>query len=75
MLGFDHKYSLYFRGVKEAKVAFVEVKIFQKADNSAYEKLTQAICNIFEEELGIPADKIYITYEEISNWGYNGGNF
>lgn len=75
MLGFEDKYSLYFKGVKETNVAFVEVKIFQKADSTAYDKLTQAICNIFEEELGIPGDKIYITYEEISNWGYNGVNF
>jgi phenylpyruvate tautomerase PptA (4-oxalocrotonate tautomerase family) len=75
MLGFEDKYSLYFKGIKEAKVAYVEVKIFQKADSSAYDKLTQAICNIYEEELGIPGDKIYITYEEISNWGYNGMNF
>lgn len=75
MVGFEDKYSLYFKGIKEDKVAFVEVKIFRTADNSAYEKLTQAICKIYEEELGIPGDKIYITYEEISTWGYHGTNF
>lgn len=75
MVGFEDNYSLYFKGVKEAKVAFVEVKLFQKADSLAYEKLTQAICSIYKEELGIPGDKIYISYEEISNWGYNGVNF
>lgn len=75
MVGFDDDYSLYFKGRKTDKLALVEVKIFQKADRSAYEKLTQAICNIYFEELDIPGDSIYITYEEVMNWGYNGFNF
>jgi len=33
------------------------------------------ICEIFEKELGIPGDKIYITYSGYKNWGWNGGNF
>jgi hypothetical protein len=75
MVGFEDDYSLYFKGQQYEKIAFVEVKIFGSAESSALEKLTQAICTIYEEELSIPKDKIYITYQEISSWGYNGFNF
>ena len=26
------------------------------------------------KRLGIPADHIYVTYQEIADWGWNGGN-
>ena len=75
MVGFEDYYSLYFRGGKEEKVAFGEVKIFGQASESAYEALTKAICEIYQEELGISPDKTYVQYEEVSHWGWNGKNF
>ena len=75
MVGFEEEYSLYLGGEKLEKGAFIEVKIFGKASKDAYDKLTAAICNIYEEELGIPQNKIYIKYEEVENWGWNGSNF
>lgn len=75
MVGFEENCSLYFRGIKEEKIAFVEVKIFGSTSKSAYDALTSAICQIFEEELGMDGDKIYVKYEEVSNWGWNGSNF
>jgi len=75
MIGFEDEYSLYFGGEKLEKGAFIEVKIFGKASKDAYAKLTAAICNIYEEELEIPQNKIYVKYEEVDNWGWNGNNF
>ncbi|MBE5960843.1 MAG: hypothetical protein E7256_05585 [Lachnospiraceae bacterium] len=75
MVGFEDEYSLYFKGQASEKIAFVEVKIFGKADDAAYDKLTAAICNIYKEVLMIPGDKIYVKYEEVSQWGWNGMNF
>lgn len=75
MVGFEDEYKLYFKGEKSEKIAFVEVKIFGHANAEAFEKLTKEICNIYEEVLGIPQDKIYIKYEEVSEWGWNGSNF
>lgn len=75
MLGFEDEYSLYFAGEKLEKGAFIEVKIFGKANKESYDKLTAEICNIYEEELGIPQHRIYVKYEEVSNWGWNGRNF
>jgi phenylpyruvate tautomerase PptA (4-oxalocrotonate tautomerase family) len=75
MVGFEDEYSLYFAGEKVEKGAFVEVKVFGKASKEAYGKLTEAICSIYEEELEIPQNKIYVKYEEVSDWGWNGRNF
>ncbi|MBL4934114.1 MULTISPECIES: phenylpyruvate tautomerase MIF-related protein [Clostridium] len=75
MLGFEDNYKLYFKGENLEKGAFIEVKIFGKASKEAYNKLTTAICDIFYEELAIPVDKIYVKYEEVDNWGWNGSNF
>lgn len=75
MVGFEEEYSLYFKGEKSEKIAFVEVKIYGKADSLVYNKMTKAICDIYMEVLNIPSDKIYVAYQEISNWGWNGSNF
>lgn len=75
MVGFEDNYSLYFGGEKLEKGAFIEVKIFGKSSKDAYDALTAEICNIYEKELNIPQDKIYVKYEEVANWGWNGKNF
>lgn len=75
MVGFDDNYCLYFKGQKSEKIAMIEVALFGKAGAAAYEKFTALVCDIFGEVLGIPADKIYVKYEEVSNWGWNGSNF
>jgi phenylpyruvate tautomerase PptA (4-oxalocrotonate tautomerase family) len=53
----------------------VEVKVFGKENPSAFEALTAEICKIFGEVLNIAPDHIYVKYEAVSNWGWNGGNF
>ncbi|SHI46046.1 Macrophage migration inhibitory factor (MIF) [Clostridium cavendishii DSM 21758] len=75
MLGFEDDFCLYFKGEKLAFGAFVEVKIFGKANPTAFENTTKNICALFEKELSIPQDNIYVKYEEVDNWGYNGFNF
>ena len=75
MIGFEDNYDLYFQGNNSADTAFVEVKIFGSASKSSYNELTKEICVIFNEELGIAQNRIYVKYEEVSNWGYNGFNF
>lgn len=75
MVGFEDEYSLYFKGIASEKIAFIEVKIFGSASKSAYDKLTSVICDIYNEVLSIPKDKIYVKYEEVSTWGWNGSNF
>lgn len=66
---------LYFKGDNSAPCAFVEVKILGTSTRAYFEKMTKEVCAILEEELGIPAGRTYVKYEEVEHWGYNGGNF
>lgn len=75
MVGFEDDYKLYFKGEACEKVVFVEVSIFGSASQTALNSLTVEICDIYNEELGVPKDKIYIKYSETPNWGWNGSNF
>lgn len=75
MLGFEDNCRMYFKGDNSKPMAFVEVKLFGSAPKSAYEKMTAEICTIFGDVLGISADCVYVKYEEVENWGWNGGNF
>ena len=75
MVGFEDEYKLYFGGKEIEKGAFIEVKICGRAAKEAFNKMTAAVCSIYEEELGIPQNKIYVKYEEVENWGWNESNF
>jgi phenylpyruvate tautomerase PptA (4-oxalocrotonate tautomerase family) len=75
MISFDDACPMYFKGSNENPLAFLEVKLFGKASEEAYRKLTKAITEIIHEELSILPDCIYVKYEEVSTWGWNGNNF
>ena len=75
MLGFEQNMPLYFAGKECDKGAFVQVMLFGGEDSNACDKMTAKICEILDKELGIPGDKVYITYSGFKNWGWNGSNF
>lgn len=75
MVGFEDNYNLYFRGERLEYGAFIEVKIFGKTSKESLNIMTKHLCELFEEELTIPGDSIYVKYEEVDNWGWNGSNF
>lgn len=75
MTGFEDNYHLYFKGSNDRPMAFVEVKVYGREDPDAFDALTGEICKIFKEVLSIDADHIYVKYEAVANWGWNGGNF
>ena len=74
MVGIEPEYKLWFKG-ENAPCAMVEVSIFGGTSEKIYENLTQKICKILNETLDIPQARSYVTYTEIDNWGWNGGNF
>lgn len=74
MVGFEDDYDLYFQGNKDGESAFVEVSLYGNAPASVFEDLTEKICGIFESELSIPKKRIYVKYQEVKNWGWNGSN-
>lgn len=44
---------------------------------SSTAQLSQALCGLLAESLGIPADRVYIVFADIPRhlWGWNGGTF
>ena len=75
MIGFEDNYDLYMGGKKLDRGAYVAVSLFGNASSEAYNKMTAEICRIYEEELEIPANAVYVTYHGVSDWGWNGQNF
>ena len=75
MLTFEDNCRMYFKGTNQPGIAFVNVKIFGKADAGDFEKLTEVLTKIINEELGISPSRTYIQYEESQYWGWNGNNF
>ena len=75
MLDFRDQCRMYFQGTQEEPIAFVEIKLFGAAGGVVYQEMTAEVTKIVSEELEIPAQRIYIQYEECSYWGWNGNNF
>lgn len=72
MLGFKDEVSMYFRGEKKEKIAFIDVKIFGKADKQHKEKVNEQICEMFLIQLGIPQENVFVVFSEVEDWGWNG---
>lgn len=75
MVGICDSYDLWMGGKKLDKGAYVEVSLLGDAGSDAYQKVTGAICEIFERVLGIPGSGVYVTYHPVKDWGWNGSNF
>ncbi|MBE6821384.1 MAG: hypothetical protein E7516_10095 [Ruminococcaceae bacterium] len=75
MLAFEDSTSMYFKGDGTQDYAFLQVSIFGSTSDAAYDRLTAALSEIVNEELGIDRANIYIKYEEADHWGWNGVNF
>ena len=74
MISIEDNVSMRFDG-KDDPCAIAVVSLFGSASAGDYEKLTKEMTDIIKNETGIASDRIYIKYEEVSTWGYNGANF
>ena len=74
MVGFEPECHLWFKGSSEP-AAMVQISVFGSSTKDAYSKLTGLICDGLSSELGVPKDRIFVSYAETSNWGWNGSNF
>ncbi len=75
MLSFDGDAHMAFHGDMESDMAFLTVALVGAASDEAYAALTKRLCEIMTDILGIPADMVYIKYQEIDHWGFDGINF
>ena len=74
MLGFEDEKKMFFKGSPEP-CAISEVSVFGDINPAAADKMSAAVTEILSEELGISPSRIYIKYDGIQNWGWNGANF
>ncbi|MBR5370829.1 MAG: hypothetical protein IK130_01305 [Oscillospiraceae bacterium] len=74
MVNVEGGQMLYFQG-SDAPAAIAQTALFGNASGSALNTLTQRITEILNTELGIPNDRVYVSYQLTEHWGWNGGNF
>ena len=75
MVGICDGYDLYFAGNKLENGAFVSVSAFGRVNPSDTDKMTASICEILSKRVAVKGQHVYVTYEGIENWGWNGSNF
>ena len=68
MIGFEDHYCLYFGGERLEKGAFVSVELSGVEDAATCAKMTEKIHTIFERNLGIPANAVFITFVGCHSW-------
>lgn len=74
MVGIEGGCTLFFKGSDEP-AAMVQVSIYGSASSNALNTLTAHITGILTDLLGIPSDRIYVSYAATRDWGWNGANF
>ena len=64
--------NLFFND--ETSSCFLEIKSIGSLSPS---EMTKPICSFVYEKIGVPIDKIYICFEDVSAkmWGWNGRTF
>lgn len=67
--------KMCFAGDSEAPCAMITVKTFGALTELQYDMLTKEFCSGVSKLLGVPADRIYVVYQPIENWGWHGANF
>lgn len=75
MLNFEDNRNMWFKGRNDMKIAIVEISLFGKATENAYDRMTGEITKIISDELGVSPDCVYVKYDEVKYWGWNSSNF
>lgn len=62
---------------KPGDAAFVDVRGIGGLSSEVNRQLSQRLCQLLHESLGVPQDRIYLNFTEIeaSNWGWQGNTF
>jgi phenylpyruvate tautomerase PptA (4-oxalocrotonate tautomerase family) len=57
--------------------AFVDVRSIGGLTGDVNRKLSQKVCQLLHDSLGIPTNRIYLNFTDVqaSHWGWNGNTF
>ena len=61
-----------YKGGAEISGAFVDVRLFHKADFEPKKKFTEETLAMLSKELGIAIENIYLSILEFNDWGSRG---
>ena len=62
---------------KGGEAAFVDIRSIGGLDHGVNRKLSQQVCKLLNDSLGIDPDRIYLNFTDVEagNWGWNGSTF
>jgi phenylpyruvate tautomerase PptA (4-oxalocrotonate tautomerase family) len=62
---------------KPGNAVFVDIRSIGGLSSSVNRKLSEQICKLLNDSLGIPPDRVYLNFSEVDagNWGWNGSTF
>jgi len=62
---------------KAGGAAFVDIRSIGGVTGDVNRKLSQQICKLLNDSLGIAPDRVYLNFTDVeaSNWGWNGSTF
>jgi phenylpyruvate tautomerase len=62
---------------KPGEAAFVDVRGIGGLGGDVNRRLSQKLCALLSQSLGVPPNRIYLNFTEVeaSNWGWNGETF
>jgi phenylpyruvate tautomerase len=62
---------------KAGDAAFVDIRSIGGLSNDVNRKLSQQVCKLLKDSLGISPDRVYLNFTdmEAGNWGWNGAPF
>ena len=67
--------ALSLAGKSDVPLAMIEVELLGSASPETYAAVTGNLTDLMHRVAGIPGEGVYIKYEELKYWGWNGGNF
>jgi phenylpyruvate tautomerase PptA (4-oxalocrotonate tautomerase family) len=62
---------------KPGDAAFVDVRSIGGLSDDVNRKLSQQVCKLLQDLLGISPDRVYLNFTDVDagNWGWNGSTF
>ena len=67
--------ALSLAGNADQPLAMIEVELLGAAKPDTYAAVTRNLTDLMERVAGIPGEGVYIKYENLEYWGWNGSNF
>ena len=62
---------------KAGEAVFVDIRSIGGLKSGVNRKLSQRVCKLLNDSLGIAPDRIYLNFTDVEadNWGWNGSTF